>query len=515
MLVRDNGFSLQNQPDQLDERQSVVAEDAQRGFGMAAVLRFWTACSHVPLRAILAGRYLVGKEDARSIAERWFTSPPPRPASWRGKRVVWFHAASLGESVSVIPLLRAVLDQSADRRALVTTSTITARRWLADALSAGRLAGVRSEHVVVSLAPSDARMPVARFLSAWAPECGILVESELWPALLHSCALQNIPLALVSARLSARSFGLWSSPVARVVAQALLGCFRVVVPQCAEQGRRFGLLGGRMPDGLAANLKWCDPGIRPPPAHLEAAFADRVLAGRPAWVALSTHDGEDAQIASAHAAALAQAKARPGARPLLVVVPRHANDAGRVSRVLAAYRAAGLAVSLHSDFERAAADAGSGAAGQAEWAAGEARAAPQPHAADVHVCDSIGQVQLFLRACPLVLVCGSMVEGPGGHNLLEPMRARCAVLLGPHAPNVASTLEAAERCSGDARAVEQLRGVDDLISALRLLHPECEAELERRRSAARAAAALLEARQLATTLEALHEVLPPADRRRS
>ncbi|KAJ1617990.1 3-deoxy-D-manno-octulosonic-acid transferase-domain-containing protein [Pavlovales sp. CCMP2436] len=464
------------------------------------VLRLWANYSRPALELVLAVRRAVGKETDRSLGERRFETSRPRPASWRGGKVVWFHAASLGECISVIPLVRAVLDQSSDRRALVTTSTTTARDWIDDALSHQRLSGIAPERVAVRLVPCDARPAVERFLSAWAPDCGVFVESELWPALLHTCSTHGVPLALVSARLSARSFSLWSRPGLSAVAGALLSYFELVIPQCAEQSQRFARLGVRVAPGCVANLKWCDPGQAAPPAKLQAAFAQSVVQGRAAWVALSTHDGEDVLLARAHEQLVSRA-AQSSARPLLIVIPRHGNDSSRVERAAGAYRERGLTVTLQSELELAELSAGS---------PDRAPATPSDsRPSDVYVCDAIGQVQLLLRACKLVVVCGSLVEGVGGHNPLEPMRAGCAVIIGPHAPNVASTLAAVDAHSPKARAVEQLPCVDDLARALRLLEPARADELRRRGQAALGATRALEADVLARTLSELQAILPP------
>jgi 3-deoxy-D-manno-octulosonic-acid transferase len=370
---------------------------------MARVLRLWADYSRPALELVLAARRAVGKETARSLSERRFEAPLPRPESWRGGIVVWFHAASLGECISVIPLVRAVLDQSSDRRAIVTTSTTTARDWMDDALSHRRLSGIAAERVAVRLVPYDARPAVERFLSAWAPACGVFVESELWPALLHTCSAHGVPLALVSARLSSRSFSLWSRPFLSAVAGALLSHFALIIPQCAEQSQRFAHLGARVPPGCVANLKWCDPGRTDPPARLQ--FTQSVVQGRAAWVALSTHDGEDALLARAHAQLVSRA-AQPSARPLLVVIPRHANDRSRVERAVSEYRQRGLTVTLQSELELA------------ERSAGSPTRAPtipsDSRASDVYVCDAIGQVQPFLRSCELVV---SLPAAQTGSNL--------------------------------------------------------------------------------------------------
>jgi 3-deoxy-D-manno-octulosonic-acid transferase len=464
------------------------------------VLRGWGFCSRPLLDLVLSLRYLVGKEDVWSLRERRFLSPRPRPSDWGGKQVVWFHAASLGECISLLPLVRALLAESADRRALVTTGTVTAHRWCSDVLARGHVDGLDSARVAVSLAPCDARRAVDSFLDTWAPSCGVFVESELWPVLIGTCTQRDVPLALVSARLSARSYALWSLPGLRSVARALVGNFRVVVPQCAVQRARFAALGAMLPTGAGiANLKWCDPGLRPPAPALEAALRASVLRGsRPAWAALSTHDGEDELVARAHAQLLAADRTGSSERPLLVAIPRHANDPRRIGRALAAYKRRGLSVALHSEVSRALADVG-GAGGGASVATFEP---------DVYLCDAIGQVQIFLRACPLVLVCGSLVPGPGGHNPLEPMRAGCATLIGPHAQNVASTIEAVERDARDGCALQQLRGADDLSAALELLRASGAAELRRRREAASRSARQLEATELATTVAAVtHAIL--------
>lgn len=479
-----------------------------------AVLRMLAWCSQPAFEAALFLRRVRGRETARSIGERRALAPvaPRPPSSWRGKPVIWCHGASLGESIAVLPLARALLEQCAERRVLITTGTLTARKWLGDVVCAGSVEGLPSARVATSLVPYDARATVERFLRTWRPSCAILVESEVWPALVCSTAAHGVPLALVNGRMSARSHARWRSAVAAPIARSLFGQLAVVSAQCAEQRTRFALLGAHAPAAATANLKWADPRLPRPSAEAVGALERALdlatvgIAPRARWLALSTHSGEDEMVADAHVSAARQG-ARSGVKLLTIVIPRHADSPERIAEAERAFAERGLTVVKHSTRARP--------SGTRDGSGGAMAATGASRPADVYLCDAIGEVGVFLQLVRAVLVCGSLVRGPGGHNVLEPMRAGCATLVGPHAHAIDATLDAAVAVAPGA--VIRLRSTEELAPWLerlvvRAAAPDdagsAAAELAGRGRAAFRAARALEDGALRTVVQALACALP-------
>ena len=164
----------------------------------------WAAAARLAapgLRLMLWTRARRGKEIAARLPERRGIEAAPRPAG----RLLWLHAASVGETVSLLPVLGELARQAPDVSVLLTTGTVTSAELLAARLPALGLAG-RVAHRFV---PLDVPGWVARFLDHWRPDAAAFVESELWPNLLAACARRRIPLMLINARLSARSFARW------------------------------------------------------------------------------------------------------------------------------------------------------------------------------------------------------------------------------------------------------------------------------------------------------------------
>lgn len=358
---------------------------------------------------ILRRRLAAGKEDPARWGEKLGTPSLPRPTG----RVIWVHAVSVGEGLSVLPLLKALVAARADVTVLLTCTTVTAA-----ALLRGRV----PERVLLQFLPLDLAGPVARFLDHWRPDVAVMVESEFWPRLVHDTHARGIPLVLANARMSDRSAARWARQ--KGLARAILGRFSVLTaPDAAMAARLEGI--GADPARLRVTGTLKRAAERLPVDAAELARLRATLAGRPVWCAASTHPGEEAVVAAARV---------EGA--LCILAPRHPARGDEVEALL---RAAGLTVTRRSRGE--------------------------PPAGDVHLADTLGEMGLWFDLCPVTLVAGSLVEGIGGHNAYEPALHGSAILHGPHVGNFAD-LYARLDAAGGARVV---RGAGDLAGAVAAL----------------------------------------------
>ncbi len=301
------------------------------------------------------------------------------------------HAASVGETTSILPVLAPLRASAPDLTVLVTTGTVTAAKLLAQRLGPEHCAQVLHRFV-----PLDVPGWVARFLDHWRPDAAAFLESELWPNLLAACHARHIKLMLVNARLSPRSFARWRR--APVFARELLGVFDRVQARGETDAERLRALGARRVEA-PGDLKFAAP-----PLPVDAAELDRLqvlLAGRPVWLAASTHPGEETKIFAAHRQIAAQ---HPDL--LTILAPRHPERGPAV-----AAEAAPLPVT-----RRAPGDA-------------------PPPAAGVWVADTIGELGLWYRLAPIAFIGRSLVPPGGGQNPLEPARLGCAIAVGPHTGN--------------------------------------------------------------------------------
>ncbi len=349
---------------------------------IASAWRLGATLAAPGLRRILRRRVARGKEIAERLPEREGREATPRPAG----EVLWLHAASVGEAISVLPVLTCLARRAPALSVVFTTGTVTSARMLAQRLPALGLTRVQHRFV-----PLDVPAWAARFVGHWRPDAAAFVESELWPNLLAACQARGVRLMLVNGRMSARSFRNWRR--VKEMARALIGAFDRVHAQSAEYAERLALLGAR---GMVApgNLKWAAPKLGVDAGELERLRP--MLAGRSVWLAASTHPGEETMAGEVHRALL------PAFPDLLtIVVPRHP--------------------------ER-------GAAVAAALAAGRRSCADPPAAAGIWVVDTMGELGLLYRLVPVVFIGGSLVPH-GGQNPLEAARFGCALAAGPHTAN--------------------------------------------------------------------------------
>ena len=378
---------------------------------MLALYRAAGALAEPLVRWTLRARLRRGKEDPARVAERLGQAGRARPDG----PLAWVHAASVGESLSMIPLIERLISSRPELGVLVTTGTVSSATLMCERLPAGAF------H---QYAPVD-RLPfVRRFLDHWRPDLALWAESEFWPNLITEARARAIPLVLVNGRVSERSFSRWR--LARPLIADLLGGFALCLGQSEVDAERLRALGASSARCLG-NLKFAAAPLPADAAELERLRG--ALGERPRWLVASSHAGEEAAAGRVHRRVRARFP-----ELLTIVVPRHPERGPAIAKTL---RDLGLAVGSRSQGE-----------------------SPGP-GVDVYLADTVGELGLFYRLAPVVLVGKSLVP-LGGQNPLEPARLGCAVLFGPHMANfgdIATRMKA-------AAAAEEVADEDALHEAL-------------------------------------------------
>lgn len=335
---------------------------------------------------LLEKRARRGKENRARMQERLGVPSLPRP----GGTLIWLHGASVGETISTLPLVEHLTQLG--YAVLVTSGTVTSAAVMEKRLPPGAF------HQFV---PLDAPPFVNQFLAYWRPDAALIAESEIWPNLIAGAHDRNIPVMIVNGRMSERSFQRWQKRPAIIA--ALLSRIGLCLAQSRDDAFRFGALGApnvQMP----GNLKFDGP---PPPVD-EHAFAalSSALADRPLWLAASTHRGEEEIILDAHKQIAATLE-----NLVTMIVPRHPERGAEIASLAAAK---GLRVARRS--------------------AGE-----MPSGAAIYIADTIGEMGLFYRLAPLVFMGGSLIPH-GGQNPIEPAKLGAAILHGPHVFNFSEAI---------------------------------------------------------------------------
>ncbi len=355
-----------------------------------------------------------GLEERARLRERRGFPSRQRPHG----HLVWVHGASIGETLSLLPIVERLTQRGL--AALVTSGTRTSAALLERRLPPGAM------HQFV---PLDVPRYLRRFLDHWQPDLACVAESEIWPNTILELEKRDVPLILVNGRMSDRSFARWQKLPSMI--GALLSRFALCLAQSDADGERLVRLGAPRV-AVAGNLKF--DGAPPPADPRAVAQLSGLIAGRPVWLAASTHPGEDEIVIGAHTALAAR---HP--HLLTILVPRHPKRGADIAALAAR---AGQRASLRSQGRMP--DAGT----------------------DIYIADTIGEMGLFYRLTPLVFVGATMVP-VGGHNPVEAAKLGGAILHGPHVKNAREIYEALDAARGallcrDERALA--RALTELLS---------------------------------------------------
>ena len=390
--------------------QSTVFYQFYRGVAAIAAPLVWLRVSRK------LSRHGVSPERQR---ERLGHATLPRPEG----RLIWFHAASVGESLSVLALARRMIEQQAGTEVLITSGTASS----AEILERRMPPGCRHQ-----FAPLDRRDALKRFLKHWRPDAAIFVESELWPQMLVMAHRAGVPLALVNARMSAASLKNWKRFDA--TARYLMGLFTVIRTQDRRTLEGIVELGAD-PERvvLGPNLKAMSDPLPVDEARytaVEQAYSGLI------WVAASTHPGEEDKVIDAQ---IRLAQLVPGVR--LILVPRHPERAGEIAAMI---DRKGLSQVRRSQSE-------------------------DPGDAEVFIADTLGEMGLWYQLASVVFLGGSFGRA-GGHNPYEPAMMNCAILSGRRVANFADVYAA----FAEAGAVRMVKNSKELASQVALLLTDLE-----------------------------------------
>ena len=355
-----------------------------------------------------------GKEDPARTPERLGHPSRPRPAG----ALIWFHAASVGETNAILPLINQLSAEQHDRTLLLTTGTVTSAKLAQSVLPKG---------AVHQFAPLDIPKFIDRFLDHWRPDAAVFAESEIWPNLIQELGARQIPLALVNGRLSERSYFRWRARAR--VSQPLFSRFQIVLAHNEETAQRFAALGAPRVEAVG-NLKNDAPALPADAAALKAL--QKLTRSRPILLAASTHPGEDESIITAHISLSERHQ-----NLLTIIAPRHPERGNAIAGLV---ESQGLVSRLRSADE-------------------------QPDSqCDIYIANTIGELGLLYALSPIAFVGGSLIPH-GGQNPIEAIKHDCAVVIGPHFDNFTDAYGALLKVEG-CLAVETADGLATSLGGL-------------------------------------------------
>lgn len=327
-------------------------------------------------------RVLKNKEDPQRYLEKTGRATFKRPSG----KLIWFHAASIGELNSIIPLIKCFTQQGL--WVLVTTVTTSSAKVFKDA---------KLEQTIHQYAPFDAPGYVRKFLKHWKPSLGIFVDSELWPNLV-SMGSSDTTLLLVNARLSDRSFKLWQN--FPFFAEFIYGKFSHVFAASLDDTRKIAEFYDEARITYLGNLKYV--GDNKPIDKDSMASLQKWLKGRKIMLAASTHKGEEDILFATH-----KRLRKKHPELILIVVPRHHYVGSAIVELAKAAKLKTAQRSLNHFIDAK---------------------------TDVYIADTLGELPMFYQLADVVFVGGSLVNH-GGQNIIEAARLNNPIIVGPYTSN--------------------------------------------------------------------------------
>ncbi|XP_037493153.1 probable 3-deoxy-D-manno-octulosonic acid transferase, mitochondrial isoform X2 [Jatropha curcas] len=380
-----------------------------------------------------------GLEHPTRWPERLGCPSLPRPSG----PLLWFHAVSLGEGIAAIPVIKRCIQCRPDLSILMTTTTLSAFEVIKNQLPSG---------VLYQFSPLDTPAAMEAFLGYWKPNAIMIMESELWPNLIMSSSRKGISLALLNARVSTKSFRLWSQPLLLPLISLMLSKFSLIIPLSTMQAICFQVL--QAPPSIinfSGDLKFVEydfsNGGTGSIEHLE-----RQLGCRKVWMASSIHKGEEKVILAVHKTLL---QAFPDL--ITIIVPRYPPHGQQIAQEL---EKEGQNVALRSLHQRI---------------------MPGTH---IYVVDTLGELRQLYRLSPIAVIGGSFFPGLAGHNISEAAAAGCAVLTGHYVGHFSHMLNRMQQIN--PLSVIQVSSTLELEEAIMELFSDARV-LEVRRMAAKQA----------------------------
>lgn len=355
-------------------------------------------------------RCKLGKEDKLRVGERYGLASIQRPYG----RLMWIHAASVGEANSILYLVKSILKKYPDLSVLVTTTTASSGKLMKNKLP------VRAFHQYIAF---DVNCWVKRFLDYWKPDFSLWVESEIWPNFICEVSKRNIPLVLLNGSMSDKSFKKWK--ILKFFIRNLLSRYSLCIAKSIDDAKKLTELGANNVKSYG-NLKFSSDVLLYDKDNYNSL--KKIIGKRSIWLASSTHEGEENLISYAH---LEIKKQIPDV--LTILAPRHPERCRSINNnIVNKYQ---LKVAQRSLKEKIENDT------------------------DIYIVDTLGELGLFYKLVEIVFIGGSLVP-VGGHNIIEPAQLGCAIVYGPHMFNSPEIIDVFAKESASIG----VDGIDDLIS---------------------------------------------------
>ena len=302
-------------------------------------------------------------------------------------RLIWFHAVSVGELKSIIPLLKKLDKNLNIAQILVTSSTLS---------SAELFKSLKFRKAVHQFFPIDGNFLTKRFLEYWSPNLAIFVDSEIWPNMLKNLKQKSINRILINARISKKSFSKWKKLGS--FSRNLFQTFNFCYPQNLESKKYLKKLGVQNLKNLG-NLKFIQNRLIKKRLGKNLNF---FLKSKKVWCAMSTHPGEEVICAKIH-----QLLCQKYKNLLLIIIPRHTFRIEDIKKELKNLK---MMTHVHSQKKKVHKDT------------------------QIYLVDTYGETENFFEICKIVFM-GKSLTADGGQNPLEAVRENCLIMHGPKVSN--------------------------------------------------------------------------------
>ena len=332
---------------------------------------------------IIVFRLLKKKEDYKRFKEKFCTISKKKI---KGK-LIWFHGASVGEILSVIPIIKVLEKNKEIKQILVTSNTLSSSKILFN---------LKLKKTIHQFLPIDTNYHTKKFIKYWNPSAAIFIDSEIWPNFITNIKNKKIPLILLNARITKKSFKRWM--MFRSLAKKLFQQFDICMPASLESKRYLKLLGAQKIKYIG-NLKFSE--IEKEKTVLKASLK-KFFKSKKIWCASSTHHSEEKLCGIVHKKLKNKYK-----NLLTIIIPRHVN---RVRDIINEMENLKLRVHLHNSKKMI------------------------KDNTDIYLVNTYGDTKLFFKICKIIFLGGSIIEH-GGQNPLEAARYGCKILHGPNISN--------------------------------------------------------------------------------
>ena len=333
---------------------------------------------------VIISRIIKNKEDKKRFLEKFSFSSKNRAKG----NIIWFHGASVGEILSIIPLIKYYEKNKSIRQILITSSTLSSSKILKK---------FNFKKTVHQFYPIDHYIFVKKFLKHWRPNVAIFIESEIWPCMFKKIKKFNIPLILINARLTKKTYNNWMK--IPIFSKSIFEKINIAYPQNLETKNFLKKLKLKKIQSLG-NLKFIenkDENLNQTKINLKPNFK-----GKSVWVASSTHKEEELFCARAHLKLKKKIK-----NLITIIIPRHVH---RVGDIIKDINNLNLKVVLHSSKNI------------------------NLKNTDIYIVDSFGETKKFHKISSTVFLGGSIIKR-GGQNPLEAARFGARILHGPNTDN--------------------------------------------------------------------------------